>query len=196
MKNETKWVADYSHSEITFKVKHLMISSIKGVFKRFETDISIAEDDFLTANLDITIDPSSIETGDAKRDEHLKSTDFFDVTNHRQITFSNATIEKSQQNDALELWGDLSMKGISKRVKLDLEYGGKVIDPSGNEKMGFTINGKINRKDWQLNWNNILEGGGLLVSEEVTINCDIQLVRETNQEMQLVEESLEHNSAS
>ena len=112
-----------------------------------------------------------------KRDEHLKSADFFDVKNHTQITFTSSTIGKSDADGNHELWGELSMNGITKNLKLDVQFGGIVNDPWGNEKAAFTINGKLNRKDWDLNWNAALEAGGVLVSDEVRINCEIQLVR-------------------
>jgi len=179
MAETSKWIIDPAHSEIAFKVKHLMITNIKGVFKTFEASIYTTGDDFMSAEIDFSLDPSSVETGSADRDAHLKGADFFDVENHKQITFVANTYENVDQDGSYELWGDLTIKGITKKIKLDVEFGGVAKDPWGNEKAGFTINGKINRKDWGLNWNAALEAGGLLVSEDVRISCDVQLLKST-----------------
>jgi polyisoprenoid-binding protein YceI len=177
MGTKTKWVFDPVHSEIAFKVKHLMITNVKGEFKEFEASIYTTGDDFMTAEIDFWMNPASVDTGSADRDAHLKSADFFDVENHKEITFSANTIEKVDNDGSYELYGDLTIKGITKRIKLDVEFGGIVKDPWGNEKAGFSINGKINRKDWELNWNTALEAGGLLVSDEVRISCEVQLLK-------------------
>jgi len=172
---KTKWSIDQAHSEIVFKVRHLMIAHVKGAFKIFDASIYTNEKDFATAEVDLWIDASSITTGDAKRDEHLKSADFFDVKNHKQITFISSTVGKPDADGNHELWGELTMVGITKTIKLILQLGGIVIDPWGNEKAGLTVTGKINRSDWGLIWNTPLETGGLMVSEEVTISCEIEL---------------------
>lgn len=175
MQKATKWSIDQSHSEIAFKVRHLMIAHIKGSFKTFDASIYTADKDFTTADIDLWIDPSSVFTGDAKRDEHLKSIDFFDVKNHKQITFTSSTIGKKNSDGKHELWGELTIVGVTKNVKLDVQFGGIVNDPWGNEKAGFTITGKIKRSDWGLNWNTALDTGGLMVSDEITISCEIEL---------------------
>jgi polyisoprenoid-binding protein YceI len=177
MGTKTKWVIDPVHSEIAFKVKHLMITNIKGVFKEFEASIYTTGDDFMTAEVDFWMNPASVDTGSADRDAHLKSADFFDVENHKEITFTANTIEKVDNDGSYELYGDLTIKGLTKRIKLDVEFGGVVKDPWGNEKAGFSINGKINRKDWELNWNTALEAGGFLVGDEVRISCEVQLLK-------------------
>jgi polyisoprenoid-binding protein YceI len=175
---KVKWGIDPVHSEIAFKVKHLMITNVKGVFKEFEASIYTTGEDFMTAEIDFWMNPGSIDTGDTKRDEHLKSADFFDVENHKEITFTGNSYEQVDNDGSYELWGDLTIKGITKKIKLEVEFGGVMKDPWGNEKAGFTINGKINRKDWGLNWNAALETGGVLVSEEVRISCEVQLVKQ------------------
>lgn len=175
---KTKWAIDPSHSEVAFKVKHLMITSVKGKFSEFEASIFTTGEDFMTAEIDFWLNPASIDTGDAKRDEHLKSADFFDVENHKQITFIGNTYEQVDGDGSYELYGDLTIKGITKQIKLDVEFGGVMKDPWGNEKAGFSVNGKINRKDWELNWNTVLEAGGVLVSDQIKISCEIQLVRQ------------------
>jgi polyisoprenoid-binding protein YceI len=172
---QTKWSLDQAHSEIAFKVKHLMIAHVKGAFKTFDASIYTTEKDFTTAEIDLWIDAASVNTGDAKRDEHLKSSDFLDVENHKQITFTSSTIGKPDQDGNQELWGELTMVGITKNIKLNVQFGGILNDPWGNEKAGFTVTGKINRNDWGLIWNTTLETGGFLVSDEVTISCEVEL---------------------
>lgn len=172
---KSKWIIDPAHTEIGFKIKHLMISNVKGVFKTVEANIVTTGSDFMSAEIDVAIDPSSIDTGNADRDKHLKSADFFDVESHPQITFMANTYEVVDNDGSYELYGDLTIKGITKRVKLDVEFGGVMTDPWGSQKAGFTINGKVNRKDWGLNWNTALESGGFLVGDEVRISCEVQL---------------------
>jgi len=171
----TKWSIDQAHSEVTFKVRHLRIAHVKGAFKKFDASIYTIAKDFTTARIDLWIDASSIDTGDAKRDEHLKSEDFFDVQNHKQITFTSSTIGKSDPDDNHELWGELTMMGVTKNVKLNVQFGGILKDPWGNEKAGFSISGEINRTDWGLFWNAALDTGGIMVGEEVTISCEVEL---------------------
>ena len=178
MSTKTKWVIDPSHSEIAFKVKHLMITNVKGVFTDYNASIYTTGDDFITAEVDFWMNPESVTTNDEKRNGHLKSADFFDIANHKEITFISNTIEKVDGDGSYELWGDLTIKGISKKIKLDVEFGGVIKDPWGAEKAGFTINGKINRKDWGLIWNTALEAGGVLVGDTVNISCEIELLKQ------------------
>ncbi len=177
MSDKSKWVIDPSHSEIAFKVKHLMITNIKGVFKEFDASIYTTDNDFLTSEIDFWMNPASIDTGDANRDGHLKGPDFFDVENHKQINFVGNTFEKLDDEGHYEMYGDLTIKGITKRIKLNVEFSGIMKDPWGNDKAGFVIDAKINRTDWGLVWNAPLEAGGILVSEEVKINCEVQLMK-------------------
>ena len=130
---KTKWSIDQAHSEIDFKVRHLMIAHVKGSFKTFDASVYTNAKDFTTAEIDLWIDTTSINTGDAKRDEHLKSLDFFDAQNHKQITFTSSTIGKSDQDGNHELWGELTMIGVTKNVKLNVQFGGIIKDPWGNE---------------------------------------------------------------
>lgn len=191
MENETKWTLDKAHTEISFKVRHLMISHTKGSFKTFDANIYTTGKDFTTAQIDVWIDVNSIETGNEKRDEHLKSADFFDAENHKQITFTCSSIEKSNEGDSHDMWGELTMKGIMKVIKLQVEFGGIAKDPWGNEKAGFTVTGKINRKDWGLDWNAAIETGGIMVGEEVSIICELELNLETNADLTMVLEPAE-----
>ena len=178
MENQTKWVIDPTHSEILFRVKHLMITNVKGEFRKFNADVVTIGNDFSKASINVTIDASSVFTNNDDRDGHLKSADFFDVENHKEITFEGTSFAKLDE-DNYRLKGNLTIKGVSKEVSLDVEFGGINKDPWGNEKAGFSLNGKINRKDWGLNWNAALETGGVLVSDEVKIMAEVQFVKQS-----------------
>ena len=160
-----------------------MIAHVKGTFKIFDASIYTNSSDFTTADVDLWIDPASISTGDAKRDEHLQSPEFFDVLKHKQITFTSSTMGKPGKDGIQELWGELTIIGVTKNVKLDVQFGGIVKDPWGNEKAGFTLTGKINRSDWGLVWNATLETGGVMVSDEVSISCEIELINNGQEDM-------------
>jgi polyisoprenoid-binding protein YceI len=171
---KTKWSLDPVHSEITFKVKHLMISNVKGEFRKFNVDVQ--GEDWNTAKLKAVLDASSIHTNDEGRDTHLRGSDFFDVENNKEIVFTSTSFKK-QDADNFELKGDLTIKGVTKPVKFDVEFGGTGKDPWGNEKAGFSLSGKLNRKDWGLTWNAALETGGMLVSDEVRVSAELQFVK-------------------
>jgi len=177
MENTTKWVVDPSHSEILFKVKHLMITNVKGEFRNFNVSVETQGNDFSTAKVKTIIDASSIFTNEEKRDGHLKSADFFDVDNHKELIFESTSL-KREDDDEFKMKGLLTIRGVQKEVKVDVDFGGLMTDPYGNEKAGFSIEAKINRKDWGLNWNAALEAGGVLVGEEVKIMAEIQLVKQ------------------
>ncbi len=175
---KTKWFIDTSHSEIGFKVKHLMISNIKGVFTKFEANILTTGDDFLTAEIEFSLNTNSVYTNHDKRDEHLRSTEFFDVLNHQKLYFSANYYKVIDSDTASELFGFLTIKGITKQIKLDVEFGGCKTDLSGVERIGFSVEGKINRKDWNLSWNPTLDSGEAIIANEVFIHCDIQLIKQ------------------
>ena len=175
MSTTTKWVLDPSHSELLFKVKHLMITNVKGEFRKFSSEIN--GEDFTTSKVTAAIETDSVFTNEEGRDNHLKSADFFDVENHKTMTFDSTGFKKVD-DDTYKLTGQLTIKGISKEVTLDVEFGGTNKDPWGNEKAGFSFTGKINRKDWGLNWNAALETGGVLVSDEVKIDGEVQFVKQ------------------
>ncbi|WP_462251157.1 YceI family protein [Ferruginibacter sp.] len=183
MANQIKWSIDLAHSDISFKIRHLMISHVKGAFKTFDANIYTTGKDFTTAEIDLWIDADAITTGDAKRDEHLKGPDFFDVENHKQISFTANTIEEPDADGNHELWGDLTMKGITKHVKLNVAFGGIINDPWGNERAGFTITGKILRSEWGLTWNSAIETGGLMVGDEIKISCEVELINAGEKEI-------------
>jgi polyisoprenoid-binding protein YceI len=171
------WALDPTHSEMQFKVKHLMISTVTGNFHAFSANVETDGDDFSTANISFSADIDSISTGDAQRDGHLKSPDFFDAAQFSTITFASTSL-KLQGGDMYKLTGNLTMHGITKEVELDAELGGIAKDPWGNTKVGFTLSGKINRKDFGLNWNVALEAGGILVGEDVKLHAEVQFVKQ------------------
>lgn len=173
----TTWALDPTHSEITFKVKHLMISNVKGEFKTFEA--SIDGENFENSNFKATIDTSSISTNNPDRDAHLKSGDFFEVESYPQITFKSTSLSKVD-DDEYKLKGTITIKGVTKEITLNTEFGGFMKDPYGNEKAGFSITGKLDRKDFGLNWNAALEAGGVMVGNEVKINAEVQFIKQVS----------------
>ncbi len=175
---QTQWSIDQAHSEITLKVRHLMIANVRGSFKVFDASIYTTAKDFSTVDIDLWIDANSINTGDDKRDEHLKSADFLDVANHKQITFRGSSMREEDSSSHRELWGELTICGQSKNIKLDVDFGGIVKDPWGHEKAGFTVTGRIKRTDFGLIWNTAMEAGGILVSEDVDISCELELINQ------------------
>lgn len=178
MGTQIKWTSDPAHSEILFKVKHMMITNVRGEFRKFSIEATSDESKFLPSSIKVTIDPVSVFTNVDDRDNHLRSVDFFDVENHKEIVFTGTSMTGSG-GENFQLKGTLTIRGINREVTLDVEFGGINKDPWGNEKAGFSISGKINRKDWGLNWNAALEAGGVLVSDEVRINAEVQLVRQS-----------------
>lgn len=169
----TKWVLDPAHSEIQFKVKHMMITTVTGHFDRFYVEVETEGDDFSTASIQFSAETASVNTGNEQRDGHLRSADFFDAENHATLAFKATSYDPANN----QLRGDLTIKGITHPVTLEAEFGGIGQDPWGNTKAGFTLSGKINRKDWELNWNAALEAGGVLVSDEVRLLGEIQLAK-------------------
>lgn len=174
--NTTKWALDPTHSEVSFKVKHMMFTNVSGNFGKFEISASTDGDDFSKSKIEFSADASSISTNNADRDNHLKSADFFDAATHPTLKFVGTKYEKGNGVD--KLTGDLTIRNVTKSITLDVENGGVAKDPWGNLKAGFSITGKINRKDFGLNWNAALETGGILVGEEVKIAAEVQLVKQ------------------
>jgi len=173
----TKWVIDPSHSEIEFKVRHLMITNVTGSFKSFSSEVETDGDDFSTAKISFTADIDSISTGNEQRDGHLKTADFFETEKHPQVIFKAEGLKK-KSDDEYEVEGDLTIRGVTKKVKLNVEPGGVVKDPWGQTKAGFSVKGKINRKDFGLNWSAVTEAGGVVVSDEVRLNAEVQFVKQ------------------
>ena len=173
----TKWNLDPTHSHIGFKVKYLMVTNVRGVFNDYTGRMYTTGDDFSGAEIDVSINTASISTGDGTRDGHLKSPDFFDTENFREINFKGTELEKNNGSEYV-LHGDLSIKGVTKRIKLHVGFNGIVKDPWGGKRAAFEVSGKISRKDFGLTWNAALETGGVMVGDEVTIKCEIQLVQQ------------------
>lgn len=173
----TKWVLDPTHSEIQFKVKHLMITTVTGYFREFSATAESNGDDFSNGIIEFEAKTASIDTNNADRDTHLRSGDFFESEKYPVLKFQSSGMKISGNGD-LKLTGNMTIKDVTKPVTLDVEFGGIMKDPWGNEKAGFSLSGKINRKDWSLNWNAALETGGVLVSDEVRIFCEVQLAKQ------------------
>lgn len=174
---KTKWTSDLSHSELSFKVRHMMITNVKGSFEKFDATIVSKGADFSDAEIEVTVDAASVHTGDEQRDGHLKAADFFEVEKFPALSFKGTSFRKVDEED-YELKGILEIKGVKKEVVLNVEFGGINKDPWGNEKVGFSVEGKINRKDFGLTWNAALETGGVLVSDEVKISAEVQFVKQ------------------
>ena len=171
------WKIDPAHSEIQFKVKHLMITTVTGYFKQFDLEVDTETEDFSTANrIAFTADINSIDTNNQQRDTHLKSADFFDAETHGQLTFVGWKYEANGEEAKLQ--GELTIKGVTRPLTLKVEHGGTVVDPYGQTKAGFTVSGKISRKDFGLTWNAVTEAGQVVVSDEIRIHAEIQIVKQ------------------
>jgi len=171
----TKWIIDPTHSEVAFKVKHLVISTVTGYFRKFEGAAESASEDFNGASVTFSLDVNSIDTNQSDRDQHLKSADFFDTASFPSIAFAGKLVN---QGGEYQLQGDLTLKGITQQVTLDVTYGGTVADPYGQTKAGFEIEGKLNRKDFGLTWTAITEAGSVVVSVQVRLQLSVQLVKQ------------------
>jgi polyisoprenoid-binding protein YceI len=174
----TKWVLDPAHSEVTFKIKHLMISNVSGQFGKYDVIAETEEEDFTKAKVSFTADVDSITTNNEQRDGHLKSPDFFDASKFPQIKFVATKYENVDNDGSYELYGDLTIRDVTKQVKLDVEFGGVIKDPWGNTRAGFSITGKINRKEFGLAWHAATEAGGIVVSDDVKVHCAIELIKQ------------------
>ena len=173
----TKWVIDPMHSEVQFKVKHLVISTVTGFFKSFEGSLESENDDFEDAEIDFSLDIDSIDTNQSQRDEHLKSPDFFDAAQHPKISFKSTSFKKTG-DDEYKLAGDLTIKGITKPVILNAEYGGSTNDFYGNTKAGFEVTGKINRKDFGLVYDGVTEAGSVVLGEDIKLLINVQFAKQ------------------
>lgn len=171
----SKWVLDTTHSEIQFKVKHLMISTVTGQFNQFSGTVETNGDDFTNGKVHFTADVSSISTNNEQRDAHLKNSDFFDAENHPQLIFESSKVEKVG-DDEYKLYGTFTVKGVSNPVVLNAEFGGTTKDPWGNTRVGFAVTGKINRQDFGMSFGAVTETGGLLLSDDVKLFANVQFV--------------------
>lgn len=173
----SKWVLDPSHSEISFKVKHLVVTTLTGKFEKFEGAVESASDDFSNASINFSADVNSINTGNADRDSHLKSDDFFNAEPYPKLSFKANTFTKTGDNE-YKLAGDITIRDVTRPIELTAEYGGTAVDPWGNTKAGFELNGKLKRKDFGLKWDALTEAGGAVVSDEVKLHMNVQLVKQ------------------
>jgi len=171
------WKVDPAHTEIQFKVKHLMITTVTGYFKQFDITVETESEDFNTAKrIEFTADVDSIDTNNQQRDTHLKSADFFHAEEHGQIRFEGKNYEGD--GDSAKLHGELTIRGVTKPVTVNVEFGGIVVDPYGQTKAGFTVTGKISRKEFGLVWNAVTEAGQVVVSDEIRLIAEVQLVKQ------------------
>jgi polyisoprenoid-binding protein YceI len=174
-----RYTIDPAHSRIGFVARHAMITKVRGSFNEFTGSGYFDVDKPENSHFELTIDVTSIDTRNADRDAHLKSNDFFDMETHPQITFSSTAVEKVD-DDTFRVTGDLTIKGVTKPVTVDLDYAGTAVDPFGNHRLGLEGNVVVNRKDWGLNWNAPLETGGVLVSEKVTLEFEVSAIKEAD----------------
>ncbi|MFS0863174.1 YceI family protein [Fredinandcohnia sp. 179-A 10B2 NHS] len=170
---KAKWAVDASHSSIDFSVKHMMIAKVKGSFQNFEASIEADPTDLTTADIEFKVDLASVDTKNADRDNHLRSADFFDVENHPSMTFKSTTIVKTDDGE-YDVTGDLTVRGTTKQETFKVVFEGQGKDPWGNEKVGFSAEGSINRSDYGLVWNAALETGGVLVGDQVKISLEVE----------------------
>ena len=174
---KTTWSVDPMHSEVQFKVKHLVISTVTGQFKEFSATIESAGEDFDGAKATFSAQIDSITTNNNDRDGHLKSADFFDAASHPTLDFESEKFIKTSES-SYDIIGKLTMRGVTKEVVLKAEFGGIMTDPYGNVKAGFEIEGKVNRKDFGLNWSAVTEAGGVVVSDEVRLLLNLQFAKQ------------------
>jgi polyisoprenoid-binding protein YceI len=171
-----KWDIDLVHSSVGFSVRHMVVAKVHGQFTKWGGNLELDPEDLTASKVDITIDAASIDTRDEKRDGHLRSGDFLEVEKQPNITFKSKLIEK-KGSDAYRMMGSLSIRGVTRDVVLDVEFGGRAKDPWGGERMGFTAKTKIDRKDFGAKWNAALEAGGFVVGDTVDINIEIEAVK-------------------
>lgn len=175
--SKTKWVIDPTHSEIGFKIRHLMITNVSGTFGKAEVTADTGGDDFATADVNVKIEVESINTNNSQRDAHLRNADFFEVEKFPYITFKSTKIKQVDDENFI-LAGELTIKETTKPVELKLEFGGVTKDPWGNSRAGFSLSGKINRHEFGVSYNPVLETGGVALGEEIKIWGEVQLVKQ------------------
>lgn len=174
---ETKWTVDNMHSEIGFKVKHMMITNVSGNFSDFSADATTQGDDFSTAQFNFSAAINSINTGVADRDAHLKADDFFNAEVYPSMIFKSSEVVK-KTDDEFKLIGDLTIRDTTKKVELDVDFGGIVVDPYGQTKAGLTISGKIKRSEFGLKWSAVTEAGSIVLSDDIRLNSEIQFIKQ------------------
>jgi polyisoprenoid-binding protein YceI len=183
---KTTWQIDPAHSEVVFRVRHLVVSTVSGRFRTISSTVTTEGDDFTTAQVDFTADTASIDTGLADRDAHLRSDDFFNSDQFPQLRFRSTAIRSTGEN-TYQLEGDLTIRDVTKPIRLNVEYGGMITDPWGNVKAGFEVTGSIRRKEYGLRWDVLTEAGGAVVSDEVKIQCNIEYTKTPGGEVSTAE---------
>ncbi|GAB2786937.1 YceI family protein [Rhabdobacter roseus] len=173
---KTVWSVDPTHSEIQFKVKHLVISTVTGYFRQFEGTVETEGEDFETAKIQFSADVTSVDTNMEQRDQHLRSADFFDAEKYPKLSFTSTNVTKTGE-DTYKILGDLTIKDVTKPVELKAEYGGSMVDFYGNHKAGFELTGKINRKEFGLSWHAVTEAGGIVVADDVKLAINVQVAK-------------------
>lgn len=176
MSAQSKWNIDASHSSIRFAVDHMVISEIEGIFSAYEGSVITTTADFSDAKINFVVDVNSVNTDNAKRDEHLRGADFFETGNYPKMTFVSTSVQKTG-NNKYNLKGNLTLHGVTKEITLGMTYGGTTKDPWGNTKAGLKVTGVINRIDFGLKYNSVLEAGSLMIGEEVAITAKVELVK-------------------
>jgi polyisoprenoid-binding protein YceI len=173
-----KWSLDTAHSIVGFSVRHLMVSKVHGSFTKWSGTLDFDEQDPTHARVEVQIDAASVDTNEAQRDGHLRSADFFDVEHHPQIVFKSTSIERAGSSARYKVSGDLTIRGVTRSIQLDVEDGGRAKHPmTGDQRAGFSAHTSILRSDFGLKWNAVLEAGGVAVSDKVEINLEIQAFR-------------------
>ena len=170
------WKIDEVHSKIRFSARHMVISEVEGQFNNFDFSLENEGDDLTTSQIELTIDTNSIDTRNDDRDNHLRSADFFEVKKYPEIKFKSTSIKKIN-NEKYRLMGDLTIRNITRPIELDVTYGGQIKDPWGNTRAGFNVRGNLNRFDYGLKWNKLIETGGAVVGKNININCDIEIIK-------------------
>lgn len=177
-----QWEIDPQHSAVTFKIRHMMVSNVRGSFKEFSGTLGIDDADVTKNTVDVTINPASIDTTEAKRDAHLKSEDFFDVNNHKTITYKTKKVTKGKGN-TFKLIGDLTMHGVTKEVTFDVtELATPQKNFQGNLIRGMSATGSLNRKDFGMTWNKTIDKGGIAVGDKVDVNVELELFEKKTEE--------------
>lgn len=173
---DTLWIIDQDHTTIRFFAKHLIISKIIGIFKSFEGKVTSVGNDFSTAEIEFKAEVKSLDTGKKERDTHLLSDDFFKASKYPHIHFISTSVRRISSKE-FEVEGDITIKDVKKSISMNVHLGGITIDPSGQERAGFSMSAWVNRFDFGLNWNNVMETGGAIVGEKIDIECDVEVVK-------------------
>lgn len=173
----TKWAIDPTHSEVSFKIKHLVISTVTGYFREFSGSITTDGDDWADAEAEFSAKIDSIDTNQAQRDAHLKSDDFFNAEKYPELTFKSTSVEKID-NEHYKMTGDLTIRDVTKKVELDAQFLGEAVDPYGQTKAGFEITGIINRQEFGLKWSAVTEAGAIVVSNDVRLSLNVQVIKQ------------------